>query len=600
MTQPTTPVRIPQAIIVSDLADELGVSSVDIIKELMKNGVMATINQVIDFDTAAVVATDLGFEPEEEERETSSIDPENTSDSDTETTTTSLRLVEDTADTDLVNRPPIVAVLGHVDHGKTTLLDQIRSANVVASEAGGITQHIGAYQASGPDGRIITFIDTPGHEAFTQMRARGAQVTDVAIIVIAADDGLMPQSREAIDHVRAAGVPMVIAINKIDAPNADLERTKTQLTEVELVPEDFGGDQVVVPISALQGDGIDELLDNVLLVSDLNQPKANPDRDAVGIVLESASDRQRGVVATLLLQTGTLHQGDALICGLTSGRVRAMIDHNGNRITEAGPASPIEVMGLSDVPPAGERFEVRTSEKIAKREVEDKARLLAAEGEERETVTLDTLFGEIHKGNVQDMNIVLKADVQGSLEPLVETLDNLSIDEVNTKVIHASVGTVNESDVQLAVASTGVIIGFNVQPETGAKRLAEQEGVEIRLYDIIYDIISDIEQAVQGMLEPIFEENQDAIVEVRQVFRLGRRNAIAGSYVREGTVPRNAKARVMRDGELVHDDDISNLKRFTDDVREVATGLECGIQIEGFSDFQEGDEIIVYHMERTR
>lgn len=600
MTQPTTPVRIPQAIIVSDLADELGVSSVDIIKELMKNGVMATINQVIDFDTAAVVATDLGFEPEEEERETSSIDTEINSEGDTETTPTSLRLIEDNTDTDLVSRPPIVAVLGHVDHGKTTLLDQIRSANVVASEAGGITQHIGAYQASAPDGRIITFIDTPGHEAFTQMRARGAQVTDVAIIVIAADDGLMPQSREAIDHVRAAGVPMVIAINKIDAPNADLERTKTQLTEVELVPEDFGGDQVVVPVSALQGDGIDELLDNVLLVSDLNQPKANPDRDAVGIVLESASDRQRGVVATLLLQTGTLRQGDALICGLTSGRVRAMIDHNGNRIKEAGPSSPIEVMGLSDVPPAGERFEVRASEKIAKREVENKARTSAAEGDERETVTLDTLFGEIHKGNVKDMNIVLKADVQGSLEPLVETLDNLSVDEVNTKVIHASVGSVNESDVQLAVASTGVIIGFNVQPETGAKRLAEQEGVEIRVYDIIYDIISDIEQAVQGMLEPIFEEKQDAVVEVRQIFRLGRRNAIAGSYVREGTVPRNAKARVMRNGEIVHDDDISNLKRFTDDVREVSTGLECGIQIEGFTDFQEGDEIIVYRMERTR
>lgn len=600
MTQPTTPVRIPQAIIVSDLANELGVSSVDIIKELMKNGVMATINQVIDFDTAAVVATDLGFEPEEEERETSSIDTETNSEGDTETTPTSLRLIEDNTDTDLVSRPPIVAVLGHVDHGKTTLLDQIRSANVVASEAGGITQHIGAYQASAPDGRIITFIDTPGHEAFTQMRARGAQVTDVAIIVIAADDGLMPQSREAIDHVRAAGVPMVIAINKIDAPNADLERTKTQLTEVELVPEDFGGDQVVVPVSALQGDGIDELLDNVLLVSDLNQSKANPDRDAVGIVLESASDRQRGVVATLLLQTGTLRQGDALICGLTSGRVRAMIDHNGNRIKEAGPSSPIEVMGLSDVPPAGERFEVRASEKIAKREVENKARTLAAEGDERETVTLDTLFGEIHKGNVKDMNIVLKADVQGSLEPLVETLGNLSVDEVNTKVIHASVGSVNESDVQLAVASTGVIIGFNVQPETGAKRLAEQEGVEIRVYDIIYDIISDIEQAVQGMLEPIFEEKQDAVVEVRQIFRLGRRNAIAGSYVREGTVPRNAKARVMRNGEIVHDDDISNLKRFTDDVREVSTGLECGIQIEGFTDFQEGDEIIVYRMERTR
>jgi len=600
MTQPTTTVRLPQAIVVSDLAEVLGVTPVDVIKELMKNGVMATINQVVDFDTAAVVAADLGFEPEEEERETAAPEAEVSAEG-APVAVTSMRLVEDEDDANLVSRPPIVAVLGHVDHGKTTLLDSIRRANVVDSEAGGITQHIGAYQATAPDGRIITFIDTPGHEAFTQMRARGAQVTDVAIVVIAADDGLMPQSREAIDHVRAAGVPMVIAINKIDVPNADVDRAKTQLTEMELVPEDFGGDQVVVPVSALQRTGIDELLESVLLVSDLNPPKANPDREAVGIVLESASDRQRGVVATLLVQTGTLRQGDALICGLTSGRVRAMIDHEGNRVKEAGPAMPVEVMGLSDVPPAGERFEVRANEKIAKREADDRARALKASGGgAREAVTLDSLFGEIHKGNVKDMNIVLKADVQGSLEPLVETLDDLSVDEVKTKVIHASVGSINESDVQLAVASTGVIIGFNVQPETGAKRLAEQEGVEIRLYSIIYDIIKDIEQAVQGMLEPIYEERQDAVIEVRQIFRLGRRNAIAGSYVREGTVPRSAKARVMRNGEIVHDNDISSLKRFDDDVREVTTGQECGVQIEGFTDFQEGDEIVAYHMERTR
>ncbi len=597
MTQPTTTVRLPQAIVISDLAETLGVTPVDVIKELMKNGVMATINEVVDFDTAAVVAADLGFEPEEEEREAAA---ETEPDAEGgEPAVTSLRLVEED-DPDAVTRPPVVAVLGHVDHGKTTLLDTIRRAKVVESEAGGITQHIGAYQATAPDGRTLTFIDTPGHEAFTQMRARGAQVTDVAIIVIAADDGLMPQSREAIDHVRAAGVPMVIAINKIDVPSADVDRAKTQLTEVKLVPEDFGGEQVVVPVSALQGTGIDELLESVLLVSDLNEPKANPNRDAVGIVLESASDRQRGVHATLLVQTGTLHQGDAIICGLTSGRVRAMADHEGNRVKEAGPATPVEVMGLSDVPPAGERFEVRSSEKVAKREAEDRRRALAAQGDEREAVTLDSLFGEIHQGNVKDMNIVLKADVQGSLEPLVDTLNDLSVDEVNTKVIHASVGSINESDVQLAVASTGVIIGFNVEPETGAKRLAEQEGVEIRLYNVIYDIIQDVEQAVQGMLDPIYEERQDAVIEVRQIFRLGRRNAIAGSYVREGTVTRNSKARLMRDGELVHDDDISSLKRFEDDVREVATGLECGIQIEGFTDFQEGDEIIAYHMERTR
>jgi len=596
MTQETTTVRIPAAIVVSDLAGVLGVTPVDVIKELMKNGVMATINQIVDFDTAAVVAADLGFDPEEEETESVA----DAAPAEGEAAApTSMRLLEEDDGT-LVPRPPVVTVLGHVDHGKTTLLDRIRQANVVDSEAGGITQHIGAYQAKAPDGRQITFIDTPGHEAFTQMRARGAQVTDVAIIVIAADDGLMPQSREAIDHVRAAGVPMVVAINKIDAPNADVDRAKTQLMEAGLVPEDFGGDQVVVPISALKGDGIDELMENVLLVSDLEPPRANPDRGAIGIVLEAASDRQRGVVATILVQSGTLHQGDAIISGLASGRIRAMTDYEGNRVTEAGPSTPVEVMGLDEVPPAGERFEARASDKIAKREAEDRRRALLAGGSSREAVTLASLFGEIHKGNVQDMNIVLKADVQGSLQPLVETLEELSVEEVNARVIHAAVGTVNESDVQLAMASTGVIIGFNVGPEPGAKRLADQEGVEIREYSIIYDIVKDVEQAVTGMLKPIYEEREDGKIEVRQIFRLGRRNAIAGSYVREGTILRSNTARVMRKGELIFEGSISSLKRFDDDVREVATGLECGLQITGFTDFQEGDEVVAFHMERTR
>jgi len=597
MTQETTTVRIPQAIVVGDLAGVLGVTPVDVIKELMKNGVMATINEIVDFDTAAVVAADLGFEPEEEETEAAVAD-----DAPAEgeaAAPTSLRLVEED-DGRLVARPPVVTVLGHVDHGKTTLLDNIRKANVVDSEAGGITQHIGAYQATATDGRLITFIDTPGHEAFTQMRARGAQVTDVAIIVIAADDGLMPQSREAIDHVRAAGVPMVVAINKIDAPNADVDRAKTQLTEVDLVPEDFGGDQVVVPISALKGDGIEELLENVLLVSDLEPPKANPERDAIGVVLEAASDRKRGVVATILVQSGTLRQGDAIISGLASGRIRAMTDYEGNRVTEAGPSTPVEVMGLDEVPPAGERFEARASDKIAKREAEDRRRALQAGGSNREAVTLDSLFGEIHKGNVQDMNIVLKADVQGSLEPLVETLEELSVEEINARVIHAAVGTINESDVQLAMASTGIIIGFNVGPEPGAKRLANKEGVEIREYSIIYDIVTDVEQAVTGMLKPIYEEREDGKLEVRQIFRLGRRNAIAGSYVREGTILRSNTARVFRNGEMIHEGEISSLKRFDDDVREVANGLECGLQIAGFTDFEEGDEVVAFHMERTR
>ena len=494
----------------------------------------------------------------------------------------------------------MVTVLGHVDHGKTTLLDSIRRANVVAGEAGGITQHVGAYQAAAPDGRIVTFIDTPGHEAFTEMRARGAQVTDVAIIVVAADDGVMPQTREAIDHARAAGVPLVVAINKADLANANPDRVKQQLMEVQLVPEEFGGETVVVPISALNGDGVDDLLENVLLVSDLQELKANPNRDAVGVVLEAATDPRRGIAATILVQTGTLHAGDVVRAGLAFGRVRAMTDDSGKRIEEAGPSTPVTVLGLSEVPPAGERVVTVKDEKTARAETEELRRELDREGAPRGGVTLDSLFGEIHRGEVQDFNIVLKTDVQGSIEPLVRAIEGLALEEINVKVIHAAAGTVNESDINLAAVSQGVIIAFNTKTETGAKRLTEAEHVEIREYRIIYDVIEDVEQAVRGMLKPVYEERQDATIEVRQVFRRGRRNSIAGCFVRDGTVQRGSQARVIRDGAVAHESRIDTLKRFQEDVREVAAGLECGIMLDGFDEFQEGDEIVTYHMEQVR
>ena len=597
MTQAPGLIRIPPAVVIKDLAEMLEVSPVEVIKELMKSGVMATINQLIDFDTAAIVATDLGFTPEEED--TSRPAPAAATE-DGEAVSTSLRVVEEEGDTGLEARAPMVTVLGHVDHGKTTLLDAIRQANVVSSEAGGITQHVGAYRSQAPDGRPITFIDTPGHEAFSQMRARGAQVTDVAIIVVAADDGVMPQTREAIDHVRAAGVPMVVALNKSDVENANPDRVKQQLMEVGLVPEEYGGDAIVVPVSALKAEGIDQLLENVQVVTDLQELKANPKRDPIGVVIEAATDRHRGVVATVLVQTGTLRLGDAVIAGLSHGRIKAMEDWAGNRVDEAGPSTPVVILGLSEVPPAGERFTRMKSDRDARREAENRRRDQEAGGTTRQAVTLDSLFGEIHAGTIQDFNIVLKVDVQGSIEPLVRTLEDLSVDEVNVKVIHGSVGSINESDVQLAAASSGVIIGFNTHPEQGAERLAQVEGVEIREYRIIYEIVTDVEQAVRGLLKPIFEERQDGLVEVRQVFRLGRRNAIAGSFVRDGTVSRNSLVRVRRGGEVIHESRISSLKRINDDVREVASGFECGLQVDGFQDFEEGDEVVAYHMEQVR
>ena len=599
MTQAQAPgtgpkVAIPQAVVVNDLADLLDVTPVDVIKELMKNGVMATINQVVDFDTAAVVAADLGFLPEEEGSEDSAA----LAGEDDRPASISLRVVEEGEG--LEPRAPVVTVLGHVDHGKTTLLDTIRRASVVDSEAGGITQHIGAYQASGPDGRALTFIDTPGHEAFTEMRARGAQVTDVAIIVVAADDGVMPQTREAIDHARAAEVPIVVAINKADLPNANPDRAKQQLMEVQVVPEEYGGETPVVPISALQGEGIDDLLENVLLVADLDDPRANPDRDAVGIVLEASTDPRRGIATTILVQTGTLHTGDVIRAGLAYGKIKAMTDHTGQRIKQAGPSAPVTVLGLNEVPPAGERVVTVKNEKTARAEVTADRRAMESTGTPQMGVTLDSLFGEIHRGTVKDFNIVLKTDVQGSIEPLVRAIESLAMDEINVKVIHAAAGTVNESDVNLAVASQGVIVAFNTRTETGAQRLADSEHVEVRDYRVIYDVVSDVEQAVQGLLEPIFEEREDAFIEVRAVFRRGRRNSIAGCVVRDGTVNSRSLARVRRGGEVVHESRIDSLQRFQDRVNEVTAGQECGITVDGFEDFQEGDEIIAYHMEQTR
>ena len=588
-------VKIPNAIVVADLAALLGVTPVDVIKELMKNGVMATINQVVDFDTAAIVATDMGFALEED----APADTETTdSDDQTEVASTSLRIVDEGED--LVTRPPVITVLGHVDHGKTTLLDRIRRANVAAGEAGGITQHIGAYQATAPDGRLLTFIDTPGHEAFSQMRARGARVTDVAIVVVAADDGVMQQTREAIDHVRAAGVPLVIALNKIDANNANPDRAKQQLMELGLVPEEYGGDQIVVPTSAIKGEGIDELLENVLLVADLQTLTARVDQPARGVVLEAKTDRHRGVVATLLVQTGTLTVGDTVIAGMSVGRVKAMTSADGEKLKIAGPSTPVEVLGLDDVPASGERFEIRKDEKIARAEVEEHKRRRLAGLEERAAVTLDSLFGEIRKGSITDFNLVLKADVHGSVEPLVKTLEDLTLPDVRVRVIHAAVGSVTESDVQLSVAAKAVIIAFNSGVEPSARRLADAEKIEVREYRIIYDIIADVEKAVQGLLEPIFEERQDATIEVRQIFRVSRRNAIAGSYVREGTAVRGARCRVRRKGEVLHDGTIESLKRISDDARDVAAGLECGIVVSNFDSFEEGDEIVTYHLEQVR
>jgi len=586
------PVELPRALTVKELGDLLSVSAVEIIKELMKNGVMASINQVIDYDTAAIVATDFGFDPREQQlAERAEVPIERVA---------RAAPAEETEDAALLkSRPPVVTILGHVDHGKTSLLDVIREANVTAQEAGGITQHIGAYQVD-VHGQKVTFLDTPGHEAFTAMRARGAQVTDIAVLVIAADDGVMPQTIEAINHARAAGVPLIVAVNKIDLPGADPDRVLQQLTEHEVLVEQFGGDVPAVRVSARTREGIPDLLENIVLVAEIQELKANPDRPAQGAVIEAELTTNRGPVATLLVQKGTLRQGDVLIAGECTGKIKAMFDERGHSVAAAGPSTPVKVLGLHQVPLAGDAFRVVAAERGARAEVEGRRRQREeALAGEAHPVNLDTLFGEIHAGKLKDLNIILKTDVQGSIDPIRHSLERLSNPEVRVKIIHSGSGAITESDVMLAVASKGIIIGFNVKPDAGAKRVAEQEKVDIRHYGVIYTLIEDVEKALTGMLEPVFNDVVDGHAEVRQLFRIRRVGNVAGCYVTDGTLLRSNLIRVVRGGETIAETRCAALRRFQEDAREVQSGYECGVSLEGFDAIKEGDVLEFYHRERA-
>ena len=578
-------VLIPDEISVGELAARLKKTAAEVIKQLMKLGVLASVSQNIDYDTASLVAMELGAIPEKEV-----------------VVTIEERLFderEDSAD-ELTERAPVVVVMGHVDHGKTSLLDAIRKTNVTAGEAGGITQHIGAYRVT-CDGREITFLDTPGHAAFTSMRARGAQVTDVAILVVAADDGIMPQTIEAINHAKAAEVPLIVAVNKMDKPTANPDRILQQLTEHGLVPEDWGGDTIVCLISAKQGTGIDNLLEMVLLTADMQELKANPNRLAKGTVIEAKLDRGRGPVATVLVQNGTLNHGDIVIAGTAVGRVRAMTDEKGRRMEKAGPSVPVEIVGLAEVPGAGDLFYAVEDERMArtlaeKRKFEEKEKQNAA----MQKVTLENLFSSIEQGNVKDLNIIVKADVQGSAEAVKASLEKLSNEEVRVRVIHNAVGGINSSDIMLAEASNAIVVGFNVRPEAGVADAAAAAHVDMRLYRIIYDCLEEIEQAMKGMLAPTFKEVVLGHAEVRQTFKVSGVGTIAGCYVQDGKMQRNEKVRIVRDSIVVFEGDLSSLKRFKDDAKEVAAGYECGLSFEKFNDVKVGDIIEAYVMEQIQ
>ena len=585
----TKSVEIPRVLSVKELGDLLAVSPVEVIKELMKNGVMASINQVIDFDTAAIVATDLGFEAVE----TRVVEP---TEAPAEHTTTRTVIEEDAAKVE--SRPPVVTIMGHVDHGKTSLLDAIRETKVTAGEAGGITQHIGAYQVHA-DGHDITFLDTPGHEAFTAMRARGARVTDVAVLVVAADDGVMPQTKEAIDHAKAAGVPIVVALNKIDVPNANPDRVKKELSDSGVVIEEWGGDTPLVPVSAKTREGLDNLLQNILVVSEVLDLKADPTRPAIGIVVEAELSKTRGPLATVLVKTGTLNVGDYVVVGETMGRIKAMLNEHGKRIKSAGPSAPAEILGLQSVPKAGELLHVVSDEKTGRATVLTRIREReAAAMNQQQHVTLDTLYGEISAGKLKELNIILKTDVQGSIEPIRTSLERLSNEQVKVKIIHTGSGSITESDVMLAVASKAIIIAFNTGLEGGAERVAASEKVDIRHYNVIYNIVEDVDKALKGMLEPTFREVVTAHAEVRQVFKVARRNSIAGAFVRDGTVSRSDSARVLRNDQALHTGKLASLKRFQEDVREVQSNFECGVQVEGFDSFEVGDVVEFFRTER--
>jgi len=589
--QPKAPsVEIPQSLAVRQLAELLRVGSIDVIKQLMRSGIMANINQAIDYETAASVASRFGYK----------VRPQPVK---------ARRLGESVGDIKrrqklggdeyggLHARPPVVTIMGHVDHGKTRLLDAVRKTNVMSSEAGGITQHIGAYQVEVNEHRI-TFLDTPGHEAFTAMRAHGAQVTDIAILVVAADDGVMPQTLEAIDHARAAGVPIMVAINKIDKPEANPDMVKQQLADAGLVIEEWGGDTICVPISAKEGTGISDLLDNLLLLAEVEELKASPNRPAEGVVVEAKMDKTRGALATVLVHNGTLKVGDTVVVGATWGRVKAMFNYTGKRERKAEPSTPVEILGLSSVPQAGDTLSVLPGERQA-RDLMEKRQQEMQQASRAKSINLNNLFDQISAGRVKELNIILKADVQGSIDPVKGSLEQLGMEEVGVRIIHHGTGNVTESDVMLAVASKGLVIGFNTDIEAGARRLADMEGVDIRCYSIIYNLVDDVEKALKGMLEPVFVEVTAGRAEVRSVFSSGKKTSVAGVYVTEGKVTRGVSVRVWRGKKAVAESVVASLRRFKDDVTEVATGYECGVGVKDFHNFKEGDVLEFFRSEEA-
>ena len=586
-------VIVPELVTVRELADLIEVSPIAVIKQLMANGVIANINQQIDYETAAIVAEEMGREVEPQASE------EALEDKSSVALPEWRKIIEEEDETDLEQRPPVVAILGHVDHGKTSLLDVIRRANVVEAEAGGITQHIGAYQIDW-EGRPITFLDTPGHEAFTAMRARGAQSTDIVVLVVAADDGVMPQTKEAIAHAQAAGVPIVVALNKIDVTGANPERVKQQLSDSGLTTDEWDGDTMVVPVSAKDSTGIDDLLQAILLISEDIAINANPNADGTGMVIESKIDKNRGVIATLLVQNGTLRKGDIVVVGGAWGRMRAMFSHSGDSIDEAIPSCPVEVMGLDVAPRAGDMFKTVETVRQARTSASETHKSQKTIGQISPMVDLESIFAEFESGKTQELNLVVKVDVQGSLEPIVNSLEQLGTEGLKVRLLHTELGNINENDVLLAIASRAIVIGFNVTPDTSAQNLARTKGVSIREYQVIYRLVEDVEKALQGLLEP---EEQEVVVgeaEVREVFKISKIGQIAGCYMRSGEFRRKALARVVRGDKVIHDGSISSLKHEKDDVNQVRKGFECGIGLKGFQDFEIGDALQCYVLEEVR
>lgn len=579
-------IELPASISVKDLADLLHISSIEVIKQLMRNGIMANVNQVITYEVSSMVASGYGYEAKAKVKQKAA----------TSAAGRIKKQVKEEKGADLISRPPVVTIMGHVDHGKTRLLDAIRQTDVMASEAGGITQHIGAYQVE-VNGKKVTFLDTPGHEAFTAMRARGAQVTDIAILVVAADDGVMPQTLEAISHAKAAGVPIIVAMNKIDKESANPDLVKQQLAAADLVVEDWGGDVIAVPVSAKEKKGIEELLENILLVAEIEDLKANPAKPAAGVVIEAEMDKSRGPLATVLVQNGTLRPGDTVVAGNTWGRVKAMFNDKGKQVRKAEPSAPVEILGLNEVPQVGDAIAAVADEAQARLIIQKR---LSHKQPETKGVKLETFFDEISAGKIKELNLILKTDVQGSVEPIRNSLERLKTPEVQVQIIHSSTGNITESDVMLALSSEGLILGFNVEVDLGARRLADSKGVDIRIYEVIYSMLDDVEKAIKGMLEPTIVEVIEGRTEIRQVFPAGKGTKVAGCYVIEGKISRNLPVRVIRKGKIVFDTTVLSLRRFKDDVKEVATGFECGIGLKDYNDFQVGDIFEFYQKKASK